>query len=101
MFLLFPITYEILNAVDSLLNKSLWLWVIWGNIYETYFSRPQHSKSGNDVINKLKPIIALILSNLKYENTCILIPFATTRTSLDTDGNITWNLEKWSTAWHI
>ena len=35
----------------------------------------------------------MILSNLKYENTCILIPFATTRASLDTNGNITWNLE--------
>ena len=35
----------------------------------------------------------MILGNPKYENTCILIPFATTRASLDTDGNITWNLE--------
>ena len=43
----------------------------------------------------------MILGNPKYENTCILITFATTRASLDTNGNITWNLEKWSTAWHI
>ena len=37
--------------------------------------------------------LRMILGNLKYENTCILIPFATTRASLDTNGNITWNLE--------
>ena len=36
----------------------------------------------------------MILSTPKYENTCILIPYATTRASLDTNGNITWNLEK-------
>ena len=36
----------------------------------------------------------MILGNPKNENRCILIPFATTRASLDTSGNITWNLEK-------
>ena len=59
MFLLFPITYEILNAVVSLLSKSLWLGVTWRTIYETHFSRPKHNKSGNDVINKLRSIVAM------------------------------------------
>ena len=59
MFLLFPSAYEILNAVVFLLNKSLWLGVTWRTIYETRFSRPKHDKSGNDVINKLRPIVAM------------------------------------------
>ena len=102
MFLLFPSAYEILIAVAFLLNKSLWLGVTWCTIYETRFSRPKHNKSGNDVINKLRLIVPMYdFGNPKYENTCILIPFATTRASLDTNGNITCNLEKWSTAWHI
>ena len=51
--LLFTSAYEILNAVASLLSKSLWLEVTWCTIYETRFSRPKNRKSGNDTINKL------------------------------------------------
>ena len=94
--------YEIINVVVSLLNKSLWLGVTWCTIYESRFSRPKYKKSYNDVINKLDPLsLWMVLGNPKYENTCILIPFVTTRASLDTNGNITWILEKWSTVWHI
>ena len=59
MFLLFANAYEILNAVVSLLNKSLWLGVTWRTIYETCFSRPKFNKTGNYVINKLRPIVAM------------------------------------------
>ena len=59
MFLLFASAYEILSAVASLLNKSLWLGVTWRTIYETRFSGPKDNKSGNDAINKLRPIVAM------------------------------------------
>ena len=59
MFLLFASAYEIVNAVVSLLNKSLWLGVTWRTIYKTLFSRPKDNKSGNDVVNKLRPIVAM------------------------------------------
>ena len=59
MFPWFPSAYDILNAVVSLLNKSLWLGVTWRTIYETSFSTPKHNKSGNGVINKLRLIVAM------------------------------------------
>ena len=99
MFLLFTSAYETLNTVVSLLNKSLWLGVTWRTIYETCFSRPKDNKLS--LTNSDPLSLWMILGNPKYENTCILIPFATTRASLYTNGNITWNVEKWSTAWHI
>ena len=94
MFLLFASAYEILNAVASLLNKPLWLGVTWRTIYETRFSRPKDTRAATMSLTNSDPLsLWMILGNLKYENTCILIPFATTRAFLDTNGNITWNLE--------